>query len=62
MNTYQTPGVYIAELNNLPMSKSPQLATVPAFIGKTLKVPENDQNEKGINPPIKIESMEQYTR
>ncbi len=60
MSDNNTPGVYIEELNNLPMSISPPVATVPVFIGQTVKVPKDAKGKNKFNQPMKIDNLTQY--
>lgn len=56
--SYATPGVYIKERANLPISVAGVSTAVPVFIGMTDKAPQGD--EKANPYPIKITSMVEY--
>lgn len=59
MATYKTPGVYIEEIPKFPSSVAQQPTSVPAFIGYTEKV--TDQNGVDIKlKPVRIESLTEY--
>ena len=58
--TYQTPGLYIKESNNLPSASINVSTALPVFIGVTVARPKDyDQFNSKV---IKISSLEEYVR
>ena len=55
MRQPRTPGVYIEEISSLPPSVSQVASAIPAFIGFTNKIPDNESLV-----PLKIDSMLRY--
>jgi len=55
---YSTPGVYIEERDNLPMSLVEVSMAIPAFIGVTQILPDGYDAEKPV--PIKVHSLSDY--
>jgi hypothetical protein len=58
MPNYQTPGVYIEEVNAFPNSIVPVQTALPAFIGYTPQAEHNGQSL--INTPKKIRSFAEF--
>ena len=58
---FKTPGVYLQELSLLPANISQVETAIPAFIGYTQKVLDNDNNEITTFPYIKrIKSLKDF--
>ena len=55
MPTYKTPGVYVEEISLLPPSVAEVETAIPAFVGYTMKAPE-DQTMR----PIVVRSLQQF--
>lgn len=55
---YQTPGVYIEEVNAFPGSVMEVATAVPAFIGYTEKA--SDKGRSILNQPFRITSLQEY--
>ncbi|MBC3874429.1 phage tail sheath family protein [Undibacterium flavidum] len=55
---YQTPGVYISEINAFPNSVTPVPTAIPAFIGYTPKA--EYQGKSYLNTPQKISSFAEF--